>query len=169
MDPKVGVTRPRGRQAQKVKALAQHKDSVTRVTECHHVSLPNDSRPGGPRSQVLNGVEGKVGVLEETQREGRRQASWLTAGVGPAPLPSCRACPPCRKVGHTNCSEAWPGRPTHMAGGCRHSRSPTVDLFQHGHSVASQGDTLLAGLPTSPQLGTDLGRRMPAARLPPAG
>lgn len=47
-----------------------------------------------------------------------------------------------------------------------------MDLFQHGHSVASQRDTLLAGLPSPPQLGTDLGRRMPAtwpARLPPAG
>lgn len=51
-----------------------------------------------------------MGVLEEMQKEGRRQVPLLVPAL---PLvPSCRACPPCRKVGQTNWSEAWPGRPT---------------------------------------------------------
>lgn len=86
MDPKVGVTRPRRRQAQKVKALAQHKDSVTRVTECHHVSLPNDSRPGGPRSRCAKrggGISGSPGGdAERRQKAGTMAHCW------------CRPCPP---------------------------------------------------------------------------
>lgn len=83
------MTWPRRRQAQNVKALAQHKDSVTRVTEFHHASyqMTHDQEGKAPRSRALNGAEGKVGVLEETQKEGRRQAhgSLLVSALPPSP------------------------------------------------------------------------------------
>lgn len=91
-----------------------------------------------------------MGVLEETQEEGRRQAPLLTTGAGPTP--------PCRKVGQTNRSEASLG-----------DQSQPFQKAYSGrfkHSVASPRHTLLAGLLPSPQLRPDLGWMTPAARRP---
>lgn len=107
-----------------------------------------------------------MGVLEETQKAG----TPAHHGCWPCPslplLASCGACPPCRKVGQTNCSKARPGRPiTAIPEGLQWT-------LQHRHSAASPRHTLLAGLLPAPQLRPDLGWMTPAARrlrLPPGG
>lgn len=65
---KVGVPQSGKRWAQAVKALAQHKDSVTRVTKCQHAScqMTHDQE----RIEWGGGTEC---ALEETQQGGRRR------------------------------------------------------------------------------------------------
>lgn len=53
-------------------------------------------------------------------------------GLALSLLPSCVACPPCRKVGLTNYSEAWPGRPT------ADDRRTQILQKPHGRSVSTQ-------------------------------
>lgn len=53
-------------------------------------------------------------------------------GLALSLLPSCVACPPCRKVGLINYSEAWPGRPT------ADDRRTQILQKPHGRSVSTQ-------------------------------
>ena len=101
MGPKVGMPRPGERWAQTMKALAQHKDSVTRVTKCQHASC-----------QMTHDQEGTKGEEEQRaywRRRGKEAGEgWsplLTAGAGPAtPLQTHGPRVPYRTVGHRNCS-----------------------------------------------------------------
>lgn len=100
------------RWAQAVKALAQHKDSVTQVTKCQHAScqMTHDQE----RTEGGGGTEGE---LEETQQEGgRRQVPCITASAGPAsPLETMANAPEGWR--DTEMFRAWPGSQAQMAGG----------------------------------------------------
>lgn len=100
------------------------------------------------------------GAPEETQKAGRRrQALLLTADPDSWPVHPAR-----RQDKHTNCSEAWPGRPT-VDG--RRTRPTPEDTERTSFDTAALWplrDVLLAGFPPAPPLGPELGWTMPAAR-----
>ena len=148
--------------AQAVKALARHKDSVTRVTKCQHASCQmtqNQERTdGGGRTE---------GELEETQPEGRRrQDPRITASAGPAsPLET-----------HGRCSLKDSGTPKLFTPGLEakrrwlegtaNSRRHREGLLPHilcPSSPPRVRDTLLVGFPTALPLGPELRWVMPAA------
>lgn len=78
------MPRPRGRRAQKVKALAQHKNSVTCVPECQLLPA-KDSQPLQLLPKRTKGEEnrGSSGGASKRQKE----APLLPAHAGPAPAP----------------------------------------------------------------------------------
>lgn len=122
-----------GRRAQNVKALAQHKNAVTRVTECQRASCQMTHNHLSSSLERTKGGGEVEGIMEETQKEGRRrQAPLLTAGAGPAPAPQACGLSALQEGGRNRQAVQRPslGDQLQMAGGHQLQR-------QHG-SVLTQ-------------------------------
>lgn len=150
------------RWAQAVKALAQHKDSVTQVTKCQHAScqMTHDQE----RTEGGGGTEGE---LEETQQEGRRrQGPRITASAGPASPLETHGRGPRRMAGHRNCP--GPGleakhRWLEGTANSRRHREGLLSLILCPPFPPWARDIPLVGFPTALPLGPELGWVMPAA------